>query len=125
MKPPPESAKDKERESWVEHQKDCMLSRGVAPCACGAEVSPECKGLGYVKKGYSCLYCDEWFCASCAEKHFGCSKEKWTEAKHTNSVVVKDHHIARLATSLHKAAPSVRRVIFSEILVNWKKEISK
>lgn len=26
---------------------------------------------------YRCLYCGEWYCANCAEKHFGQTMQEW------------------------------------------------
>ena len=30
---------------------------------------------------YRCLYCNECFCAKCAETHFGMTREQWTTNK--------------------------------------------
>jgi hypothetical protein len=42
-------------------------------CGCGWH-----RWIGYA---YRCLYCGEWYCAPCAETHFGQSIEEWTIEK--------------------------------------------
>ena len=38
-------------------------------------------------KAYRCLYCGEYFCEKCAEKHFGETKEEHKLKKITNNLV--------------------------------------
>lgn len=39
--------------------------------ACHGEITCGCGQLRALELAYRCLYCGEFFCVSCAEKHFG------------------------------------------------------
>lgn len=40
-----------------------------------------CGWKRWIAYAYRCLYCGEWYCAPCAEIHFGQSIEEWTIEK--------------------------------------------
>lgn len=42
-------------------------------CECGQTLS--------LISSFRCLYCGEWFCKDCAEKHFGISIKEWHDNK--------------------------------------------
>jgi hypothetical protein len=48
------------------------------------------KGCGKwvrIDKAYKCLYCEFWFCLTCAEIHFGKTKEQ-----HKAELIIKDEY---------------------------------
>jgi hypothetical protein len=49
------------------------ISSGEITCLCGWKRS--------LVMAYRCLYCGEWFCAPCAEKHFGQTILDWVKQK--------------------------------------------
>jgi hypothetical protein len=42
---------------------------------------PDCGWRRWTGYGYRCLYCGIWYCAHCAELHFGQTISDWTIAK--------------------------------------------
>jgi hypothetical protein len=42
-------------------------------CGCGIKRA--------LRMAYRCLYCGEWFCHNCAEKHFGQTLKEWIAEK--------------------------------------------
>ena len=61
----------------VGKQYDEILNQNVVNITCGC-------GIQYsIEMMYQCLYCNEWYCKSCAEDHFGKSVEQWRK-EHPN-----------------------------------------
>lgn len=78
-KPNPETCS---KEEWIEFQKQETVEQSMAgipvrlgtiTCRCGWE-----RGITMM---YRCLYCGEWFCELCAEKHFGKTREEYQKQK--------------------------------------------
>jgi len=44
-----------------------------------ARVTCSCGVNKHVVEMYHCLYCEEWYCKSCAEEHFGKTVKEWRE----------------------------------------------
>ena len=42
---------------------------------------PDCGWRRWTGYGFRCLYCGVWFCAHCAEIHFGKTIDQWTVEK--------------------------------------------
>ena len=51
------------KESVEQEATGVTIRMGTITCPCGWERS--------IFRMYKCLYCDIWFCVSCAESHFG------------------------------------------------------
>lgn len=43
-------------------------------CGCGFSIS--------LSLGFRCLYCGEYFCTTCAERHFGKTRQEHNQSKH-------------------------------------------
>lgn len=63
------------REQWI-NKIDTICSQlkmaemdGAIKCGCGTE--------HHVENAFRCLYCLEWYCMVCAEKHFGKTREEY------------------------------------------------
>lgn len=54
-----------------QHQQ--VLKDQTIKCPCGL--------LRHVTKAFRCLYCGVWFCAGCAERHFGQTVQDWVIKK--------------------------------------------
>jgi hypothetical protein len=63
----------KDKREVLEAQDKQAREDNSITCACGWK-----RWLAYA---YKCLYCGEFFCAPCAETHFGQSIEQWTIEK--------------------------------------------
>lgn len=51
-----------------------QLTRGEkTDCMCG--------GSFHAHQLFRCLYCGEWYCLPCAEKHFGLTRKQYEEEK--------------------------------------------
>ena len=48
-------------------------SDGEILCCCGLRRA--------LTSAFRCLYCGEFYCVNCAEKHFGQTRKEWIEAK--------------------------------------------
>lgn len=46
-----------------------------------AVITSGCGQVRSIEIAFRCLYCGEWFCVPCAEKHFGQTIQEWIEAK--------------------------------------------
>ena len=67
-----ERAKNPEKRERIGLQWTQAVEERVITCICGRELVIQCM--------FRCLYCGEWFCARCAEIHFGKTvKEYWSE----------------------------------------------
>lgn len=62
---------EKKRE-LVNKQIDESMTTGYVTCECGRVLSDLIQ--------YRCLYCSVVFCATCAEKHFGMTREEYKKA---------------------------------------------
>lgn len=60
------------KETLISQEKQAREDNSIT-CGCGWK-----RWIGYA---YRCLYCGEWFCAPCAEKHFGQTIEEWVIEK--------------------------------------------
>tara|TARA_R110000787_G_scaffold336_10_gene1337 strand:+ start:4718 stop:4963 length:246 start_codon:yes stop_codon:yes gene_type:complete len=53
-------------------QSICVCDADLPTLSCG-----DCLEYKKLDKVYKCLYCDIWYCLTCAERHFGKTKEEW------------------------------------------------
>ena len=67
---------DKEGEAHLLRQWANACDKTEIICSCGQ--------IRHLTLAFRCLYCGEWFCAHCAEKHFGKTVKEWVESKKTN-----------------------------------------
>ena len=49
-----------------------LTSIGLSRCRCGSQIDP-------FDTSVKCLYCAEWFCLTCAEDHFGETRQGWKD----------------------------------------------
>jgi len=54
----------------------CQGTQPSRPDGLGHE---ECRHVMPIDRAYKCLYCGFWFCTTCAEKHFGKTREEHRE----------------------------------------------
>jgi len=61
-----------EKLAFVGKQRKQMMdvNRPFVRCWCMQKLWPH--------QAYKCLYCDEWYCKSCAEGHFGKTVDQYT-----------------------------------------------
>lgn len=64
---------DKEKGRVLRDQWHEAVSLGSIHCTCGLQRA--------LPLAYRCLYCGEYFCGQCAEKHFGQTVQEWILAK--------------------------------------------
>lgn len=55
---------------------DYVTCQGTQPSRLSGEGHKKCSRLVRLMFAYKCLYCDFWFCKSCAGIHFGKTKEQ-------------------------------------------------
>lgn len=63
------AASHPEKRQRVKIQHETACEHGAIVCGCGIR-----RGISIA---YRCLYCGEWFCAGCAQVHFGESLEAY------------------------------------------------
>ena len=59
---------------FVERQAAEAATSGFITCFCGSKIG--------LLAAYKCLYCDGWFCETCAEEHFGKTVAEYQEENH-------------------------------------------
>lgn len=55
---------------------DMVTCQGTQPSRLSGERHRSCGKRVAIEFAYKCLYCSFWFCASCAEIHFGKTREQ-------------------------------------------------
>ena len=50
-------------------QRQSLIEKDLVECECGVSADP--------LELFRCLYCGIYYCAQCAERHFGASREEW------------------------------------------------
>jgi hypothetical protein len=55
---------------------DYVTCQGTHPARLSGEDHKKCGRRVSMANAYKCLYCSFWFCLTCAEKHFGKTKEQ-------------------------------------------------
>lgn len=58
----------------------------VIRCGCQKKVP--------IMHAFRCLYCGEWYCQTCAEDHFGMTREEWARDQSDLDLVALDAEIA-------------------------------
>ena len=81
-----EFAERQERETVSQDADGVTIRLAVITCRCGWKRS--------VLKMYRCLYCGEWLCEVCAEKHFGKTREQY-KAERYNAIAQGREHSER------------------------------
>jgi hypothetical protein len=61
------------RKQFEEAKGNCMVT-----CGCGLKLP--------LRFAYKCLYCGEFYCQTCAEEHFGKTREEYFKDKESNNV---------------------------------------
>ena len=87
---------------FVNRQRRELMYNGEVPCGCGVSLLPQA--------AYKCLYCAEWYCVSCAEKHFG-----KTIAEH-----MKEHPEPHLNQALEEVGREMQATNFMAVLDDMK-----
>lgn len=62
-----------EKRERVRIQVQEAMTSGVVFCACSQRLP--------VYRAFRCLYCGEFYCTTCGERHFGMTKREWEAAK--------------------------------------------
>lgn len=65
---------DPEKAKRIERQYSELWATATVTCSCGLP--------RHFTHAYRCLYCGEYFCFNCAEKHFGKTVKRWMGEKH-------------------------------------------
>ena len=55
---------------------DYVTCQGTQPSRLSGEGHKKCGKKVRIQAAYKCLYCGFWFCATCAEVHFGKTREQ-------------------------------------------------
>jgi hypothetical protein len=77
------------RDQWSE-----AVECGSIHCTCGLQRA--------LPLAYRCLYCGQYFCGPCAEKHFGQTLQEWIEAKRIEKRrELEQRHNAKLNAKLN------------------------
>lgn len=61
------------RDLLLKQHAQAMTGSKAVDCHCGSTVA--------IHNAYRCLYCGLWFCAPCAEEHFGMSLDYYDRVK--------------------------------------------
>ena len=61
------------RETVQQEKSGITIRMATMTCGCGSKRA--------VVKMYQCLYCNEWYCVTCAEQHFGQTIKQYRESK--------------------------------------------
>jgi hypothetical protein len=69
LPPPPQDVLDKRM--LIRRQLDAVTGGYAIECICGRHFA--------MTRMYRCLYCGVWFCATCAEVHFGQTRAEYRE----------------------------------------------
>lgn len=64
-----------DKRAFVRKQTEQAMNKGRPFVRCG------CLKKLQMPEAYKCLYCGEWYCAPCAEEHFGKTREEYQEEK--------------------------------------------
>lgn len=56
-----------------------VTCQGTQPGRLSGEGHKRCGKKVSIDRAYKCLYCGYWFCADCAEKHFGKTRDEYRE----------------------------------------------
>lgn len=60
---------------------DYVTCQGVHPGRLSGEGHKKCNNRISIAFAYKCLYCNYWFCATCAELHFGKTRKEYKEER--------------------------------------------
>lgn len=66
-------AEDSDKKARIKKQWASACNEQTITCCCGQ--------LRALLMAYRCLYCGEWYCFSCAEKHFGQTIKEWVDKR--------------------------------------------
>ena len=66
---------DLEKRAFVRKQTEQAMDKGRPFVRCG------CLTKLRMPEAYKCLYCGEWYCATCAEEHFGKTRAAYRAEK--------------------------------------------
>lgn len=64
------------------------VKAGKSPvCDCGETIP--------LWRAYKCLYCGEWFCLACGERHFGMTRAEWNASKEGQDTITGGTPVSR------------------------------
>lgn len=72
---------------FIKRQQGELNTEGESDCRCKTRIYSI---IGTKLAAITCLYCDESFCLTCAEDHFGMTREQW-KLEHEQHKSKHDH----------------------------------